>query len=44
MNFCGGGKLGMYTAWVQLHNVPECGCPSPFAPQFEFYDYYASGD
>ncbi len=26
-----------------MHNVPQCGLIS-IPPQFEFYDYYASGD
>ncbi len=43
MNFCGGGKLGMYTTWLNCTTFPNVNAPAPFAPQFEFYDYYAPG-
>ena len=45
MNFFGGGKLGMYTSWLPCTTFPNAAATSnEYAPQFEFYDYYAPGN
>jgi arylsulfatase A-like enzyme len=38
-NFYGGGKLGMYTYWLQETTYPNTAAG---LTQFEFYDYYAN--
>ena len=44
MNFFGGGKLGMYTAWLNCTTYPDAARTDARAPQFEFYDYYPPGN
>ena len=45
MNFCGGGKLGMYTSWLECTTYPNTAATSnSHAAEFEFYDYYPPGN